>query len=414
MFSETVIEYASNPYILAGISILLAYWASAKLQPVIILLSQQKNLMDEPEARSSHVLRVPTYGGVAMFIVFSILVLSLTGFVGVPQESLNQGMSLIAAISILFFLGIKDDMVGLAPTKKFLGQLLAACLVIFIGGMRIESLDGIFGIGQLPYMVSILFSIFVYLLMVNAYNLIDGIDGLAGVIAIISTLIFGWFFLVDGNTAMAIISFVLVGTVLGFLRFNLSDTRKLFMGDSGSLFIGFLLAYQAIAFLNANQLGNSQAFVSNAPVIVLTIFSFPLLDTLRVFALRAIRGRSPFSPDRNHIHHHLIDKGMAHKQATTLIATKSLLMITVAWMLQDIAIHVHLLFMVALGFVIYLIDLAFRRRITTSPVYEIHEPKADEATTAPRQEHPPKAVVRPADQAKKRAESLRETATAGD
>ncbi|MEJ2163646.1 MAG: MraY family glycosyltransferase [Robiginitalea sp.] len=411
MFSETVIAYASNPYVLAGISILLAYWASVRLQPVIILLSREKNLMDEPEGRSSHHYRVPTYGGVAMFIVFSILVLSLTSFVGFPEEDLNQGMSLIAAISILFFLGIKDDMVGLAPSKKFLGQLLAACLVIFIGGMRIESLDGIFGVGQMPYYASVLFSIFVYMLMVNAYNLIDGIDGLAGVIALVSSLIFGLFFLVVGNTAMALVSFVLVGTVLGFLRFNLSDTRKLFMGDSGSLFIGFLMAFQAIAFLNANQAGDPAALVSNAPVIVLTIFSFPLIDTLRVFALRAIRGRSPFSPDRNHIHHHLLDKGMGHKQATVLIANKVLLMITIAWMLQDISVHLHLLSMVTLGFVIYLIDLAFRRRIIAH-VYEINEPKEEAKPTPPGRST--RAVVRPAHKAKERAEGVRETATAGD
>lgn len=412
MLSEKVIEYLSNPYLLGGLSAVLAYWASSRLQPVIILLSHQKNLMDEPEERSSHFYRVPTYGGAAIFIVFSVLVMSLSSFVGFPEGELNQVLSLMAAVSILFFLGIKDDMVGLAPSKKFIGQLLAACLVVFIGGMRIESLDGIFGVGQLPYLVSVVFSIFVYMLMINALNLIDGIDGLAGTMALIASLIFGWFFMVDGNTAMAIVSFVLVGTLLGFLRFNLSETKKLFMGDSGSLFIGFLLAYQAVVFLNANQSASGDTFVSNAPVIVLSIFSFPLLDTLRVFTLRALRGRSPFSPDRNHIHHHLLDRGMGHKQATTLLATKSLLMITVGWMLQDIPIHYHLLCMVSLGFLIYLIDLAFRRRATTTP-YEFNETNADEVIQRPR-EAKPHAVVRPPHKTEKRAEGIRETATAGD
>ena len=412
MLSDKVIEYLANPYVLAGISGVLAYWASSKLQPVIILLSKQKNLMDEPEDRSSHHYRVPTYGGAAIFIVFSILVMSLSGFVGFPENDLNKVLSLMAALSILFFLGIKDDMVGLAPSKKFIGQLLATSLVIFIGGVRIESLDGIFGVGQLPYSVSVVFSIFVYMLMVNAYNLIDGIDGLAGAIALISSVIFGWFFLADGNTAMAIVSFVLTGTLFGFLRFNLSETRKLFMGDSGSLFIGFLLAYQAVVFLNANQASNPDALISNAPVIVLSIFSFPLLDTLRVFTLRALRGRSPFSPDRNHIHHHLLNRGMGHKQATTLIATKSLLMITVAWMLQDMPIHYHLLCMVSLGFIIYLIDLAFQRRTTTSP-YELNDSKADDVADRPR-EAGPNAMVRPPHKTEKRAKGIRETAAAGD
>ena len=412
MFLETLLEFKSNPFVLVGISTLLSYWASVRLQPVVILLSRQKNLMDEPGERSSHKQRVPTYGGVAMFIAFTILVLSLISFVGFPPEDLNIVLSLMAAISILFFLGIKDDLIGLMPSRKFIGQLLAASLVIFIGDIRIESLDGIFGIGELPYTVSVLFSIFVYLLMTNAYNLIDGIDGLAGTIGVLSSLIFGFFFLMDGSTAMAIVSFVLTGTLLGFLRFNLSDARKLFMGDSGSLFIGFLLAFQAIVFLNANLIQNPPSLVSNAPVLVLSIFSFPLIDTLRVFTLRALKGLSPFSPDRNHIHHHLLDKGLDHKQATTLIAAKSLLIITISWMLQDISIHIHLFTMMVLGFVIYLVDLAFRRRLA-KVVNETNDPKADEATpTLTKLE--PKAMVRPADQTEKRAESVRETAAVGD
>ena len=329
MLSETVLAYASNPYVLAGLCLVIAYWASTRLQPVLILLSHKKNLMDEPEDRSSHTFSVPTYGGVPIFITFSIMVLGLATFLDVSHESLEQTCAVLAGITILFFLGVKDDMVGLDPAKKFIGQLLAATVVVFLADVRIESMEGIFGVGELPYAVSVVFTIFVFMLMVNAYNLIDGIDGLAGMTAIIASLVFGAYFLVVGDLSMATMSFVLVGALIGFLRFNLSDSKKIFMGDSGSLFIGFLLAFQAVQFLSSNLGQQPGPVLSNAPVIVLTVLSFPLMDTLRSFVIRAARGRSPFAPDRNHIHHRLLQMGMSHKQATGLISLKVILLTAV-------------------------------------------------------------------------------------
>ena len=132
MFSEKITFILSNPYVIAGFAIALAYWASSRLQPVIILLSQEKNLMDEPEERSSHAYRVPTYGGAAIFIVVSVLVMSLISLVGFAEGEISGILALMAGISILFFLGIKDDMIGLDPTKKFIGQLLATFIVVVL------------------------------------------------------------------------------------------------------------------------------------------------------------------------------------------------------------------------------------------------------------------------------------------
>ena len=414
MFSETIFEYLSNPFLVAAFSAILAYWACSRIQPVIILLSREKNLMDEPEERSSHEFRVPTYGGAAIFFVFSVLVMSMACLLGFTEIELNQVLALMAAISVLFFLGIKDDMIGLDPTKKFVGQLIASIIVVVLADVRILSLEGIFGIGQLPYMGSVLFSIFVFMLMVNAYNLIDGIDGLAGAIVTIASAVFGAFFLGVGATPVAVISFVLIGAMLGFLRFNLSHKRKIFMGDSGSLFIGFLLAYQAIMFLNINLTAAQGPVLDNAPVIVLTVLSYPLMDTLRVFFLRAIRGRSPFSPDRNHIHHRLLDLGMSHKQATALLSLKTILLIAVCWNMQETPIHIHLVSMLVMGFVLYLGILAMRRnKIRTIDPIQIKEPNVDEGIHASR-EIKPKPLVRAPYQAEKRTEDIRETATAGD
>ncbi|MDM9631158.1 MraY family glycosyltransferase [Robiginitalea aurantiaca] len=413
MLTENLTSFLTNPYLIAGGAMLLAYWASSRLQPVIILLSQEKNLMDEPEARSSHSYRVPTYGGAGIFIVVSVLVMSLVCLVGIGDGTLSNILALMAAISILFFLGIKDDMIGLDPTKKFIGQLLAAFIVIVLADVRIESLEGIFGVGQLPYWVSIVFTFFVFLLVINAYNLIDGIDGLAGSVALVASLVFGAFFLFAGNIALSIVSFVLAGALIGFLKYNLSHATKIFMGDSGSLFIGFLLAYQAVSFLKVNADAAAEPILSNAPVIVLTILAFPLLDTLRVFMLRAFKGHSPFSPDRNHLHHRLLDLGLSHGHATLLIVLKTVLLIAVCWKMQDIPIHLHLICMLIMGFALFLGPLVLKKNKAMSPVNPIYEKKADDAQTKSPQSQP-NALVRPPYQTEKRNKSIPETAATGD
>jgi UDP-N-acetylmuramyl pentapeptide phosphotransferase/UDP-N-acetylglucosamine-1-phosphate transferase len=355
MLPETVMSFFQNPYLLVLLAAVAACWLSVKIYPVIIMMAQKKNLMDEPGERSVHEYLVPSYGGAGIFIAFSVLTMSLACLGNCSSEQLGQMLGLMAAVCILFFMGIKGDMIGLDPKKKFISQLLAAGIVILITGVRIESLDGIFGIGPLPYWASVAFTFFVFLLVGNAYNLIDGIDGLAGTIALIACVVFGGFFLVSGNFPMAIASFVLVGALLGFMRFNLSYTKRLFMGDSGSLFLGFLLAYQAVVFLNLNQSENPNAILSNAPVIVLSVLSFPLLDTLRVFILRAREGRSPFSPDRKHIHHRFLAKGLDHKQTTALISLKTLLILAVCWVLQDISINLHLFLILGLAFFVFFV-----------------------------------------------------------
>lgn len=413
MLSENLISFLSNPYLIAGLATVLAFWASSRLQPVIILLSQEKNLMDEPEERSSHSRRVPTYGGAAIFIVVSVLVMSLESLVGFADGEINNVLALMAGISILFFLGIKDDMIGLDPTKKFIGELIAAFIVIVLADIRIESLEGIFGVGLLPYWVSVAFTFFVFLLVINAYNLIDGIDGLAGSVALIASLVFGAFFLVAGNIELSIVSFVLSGALIGFLKYNLSHTKKIFMGDSGSLFIGFLLAYQAVAFLKTNALATPEPILSNAPVIVLTVLAFPLLDTLRVFILRALKGRSPFSPDRNHLHHRLLDLGLSHSHATLLISLKTVLLIAVCWKMQEIPIHLHLGCMLLMGFALFLGPLIIRKSKVTSPVAAIDEKKEDEVKSKLRQSQP-NAMVRPPYQTEKRNKGIPETASTGD
>ncbi|MGB5664957.1 MraY family glycosyltransferase, partial [Eudoraea sp.] len=313
-------DFMLNPYILAFLGGLLAFVLANRIIPVIIYTVRVKNLMDEPGDRSAHSTKTPTLGGVGMFVAFAVSLLLFGILVGLERPDLVKLLSLILATIILVFLGIKDDLIALAARKKFLGQLISTSIVIFLTDVRITSFEGLLGIGELPYLVSVLFTVFVFILVINAFNLIDGIDGLAGAVGIIASFSFGLFFLLNNDFLMVLVSFTLIGAISAFLRYNLSATQKLFMGDSGSMVIGYLLAYQGIRFLELNLSEASTFTISNGPVLLLAVLSFPLLDTLRVFIIRAKDRRSPFDADRNHIHHRLLSLGFSHKQATIMLS----------------------------------------------------------------------------------------------
>ncbi len=331
----------------------MAFVLAYKMNPVIIYTARVKNLMDEPGDRSAHSDKTPTLGGVGMFAAFVVSLILFGVVVGLERPDLVKLLSLVLATIILMFLGLKDDLIALAPKKKFLGQLIASGIVIFLTDIRITSLEGLLGVGELPYLVSVVFTVFVFLLVINSFNLIDGIDGLAGTIGIIASLSFGIFFLLNNNYLLALISFSLIGATIGFLIYNLSDSNKLFMGDSGSMFVGYLLAYQGISFLGLNADVTSVFTVPNAPILLLAILSFPLLDTLRVFVIRARERRSPFSADNNHIHHRLLERGLSHKQATILLAIVNILVIELALLVKDLEINIQLVVVTLLGSLLY-------------------------------------------------------------
>lgn len=344
----------TNTYLLVCAAILTPVLLSLRMYPVIIHLVKSKNLMDEPIDRSMHTAKTPTLGGVGIFITFALTLISLGMVLGLSQTDLIKLLSVIAASITLMFLGIKDDLLGLAPKKKFLVQAIASIMAIILGDMRILSFEGIFGFEELPYYISVVFTLFVFLLIINAFNLIDGLDGLAGSVALLSSLSFGTFFFINERYLFVLISFVLIGAILGFLRYNLSPQRKIFMGDSGSMFIGFLLAFQAVGFLSYNSIIEHPVTNIEAPIMGMAILSYPLLDTLRVFAIRISQKRSPFRADRNHIHHRLLNLGLTHKKTTLVIATLNIVIITLAFLIRDLYIHVQLYIMVLAVPLIYI------------------------------------------------------------
>ncbi len=301
--------------------------------PVIIYVAHRKQLMDVPGDRSVHQRRVPTLGGVGVFIGFCV---ALT-FLGFAVPSL-QLISLLGSLILLFFIGVEDDLLVISPRKKFVVQLIAALHVILVAGVRINSFFGLFGVHTLPYWFSVVFSLFVFVLIINAYNLIDGIDGLAGGLGLSTSIFFAVFFLFNGEQGLALISLALIGALCSFLYYNFSNKRKIFMGDTGSLLIGFLLAFQGISFLK-EQAAFPTYYIVNAPVFVLAVLSFPFIDTLRVFLVRVLKGRSPFLADKNHIHHRLLILGFKHWQITVMVAVFGASVVCVAFVTRSLDIH---------------------------------------------------------------------------
>lgn len=303
------------------VSAIVACATSITAIPVIIKISRLKNLMADPGERSSHITKTPTLGGVAIFASTLISYFLWEN----PDEGQLIHLS-ISAIVILFFLGVKDDILVLSPKKKMFVQVAVSALVVILADLRIEHLFGIFGINEVPYILSLPLTVFIFIALINAINLIDGIDGLAGGIGMIAGGMFGLWFFLNGHFAMACLAASMSGSLFGFLRFNYSKTSKIFMGDTGSLIVGFLLSMFALKFiqLNIEYRFNPNASFS-APILAIVVLIVPIFDTLRVFIVRLKDKKSPFIGDRNHLHHILIDSGLSHFQTSVILWTFTLI-----------------------------------------------------------------------------------------
>lgn len=304
------------------LAFLVACFVSVVSIPVIIKISELKSLMEKPGERRAHTTPTPTFGGIG---IYAAILIAYFLWPSIDQTDVYRTDLSVAGMTILFFIGIKDDLVGIDPNKKILFQVLAAMILIFFGDLRVDYLYGMFGLHHIDQFFSILLTCFIFIALTNAINLIDGIDGLAGGIATIASGTFGAWFLLTNHFTMACLAFTLTGALLGFLRFNFSKTSKIFMGNTGSLIIGFMLAFFAVRFvsLNASYRFDPTSFF-NAPIIAIVILIVPIFDTLRVFLVRILAGRSPFSADRNHMHHILLDNGLSHAQATAVLCGASL------------------------------------------------------------------------------------------
>jgi UDP-N-acetylmuramyl pentapeptide phosphotransferase/UDP-N-acetylglucosamine-1-phosphate transferase len=307
------------------LSLILAFFVVFISIPSIVTVAHQKHLYDEPGKRKSHNHSVPNLGGVA---IFAGLVIATGLFANIAET--RELMPVLVAIVVIFFIGIKDDILIIAPDKKLYGEIVAALIIVIVGDMRFTSLHGFMGIYEINYVPSILLTSFVVVVLTNAFNLIDGIDGLASGIGMLVSLTFGTWFYLAGFHNYAILAAALFGSLAAFFGFNVfGHKNKIFMGDTGSLILGLIMSVLVIKFNEANITYKGTYYIESAPAVSFGILIVPLFDTMRVFILRLLRGQSPFHPDRNHLHHRVLQLGLTHLGSTMLISIVNVLIIVV-------------------------------------------------------------------------------------
>ena len=311
-----------------SLAVALSFVVTHVTIPAVIRVAREKHLLEEPNNRSSHFQKTPSLGGIAIFASLAIVFLLIAHFYPAASDTFYL---ILPPLIILFFIGLKDDILVIDPQKKLAAQIIAASLTIACADIRIGSLFGLFGVHELPYFVSFVLSLFIFVVVINAYNLIDGIDGLAGSLGIVAAASFGVYFYLTEIGWAVVLSATLIGSLASFLFFNHSRHSKVFMGDSGSLVVGFVLAVLAVAFIQINEASHAY-HVPNAPTVAIVVLAIPLFDALRVFSQRILAGYAPFRADRNHIHHFIIDGGFSHRRASALLASLSLVVIALGFL----------------------------------------------------------------------------------
>lgn len=338
------------------LSFLWAFMISVFAIPSIVRVAHVKNLLDEPNFRTVHASLTPRLGGLAIFAGF----MSAITIFGDLTISIQR---VLAGCMVLFFIGLKDDIISISVFKKFFVQVLASGIIMFIGDIRITSFQGFMGIYELEAGISYGVTFLVVVGITNAINLIDGLDGLAGTIITIIALVFGYYFYLSSSPVFhpyAKVAICLVGGIVGFLRYNVHKAI-IFMGDTGSLVCGFLVAVLAIQFIEMQS-------VEAAPSVAVATLIVPVFDTARVFAVRILRGQSPFSPDKNHIHHILMRTGLSQIQTVLCLAVFNIFSVALVVKFSTLGDNILLAMLIAIfaasSVVLELVDRKHRKSVS--------------------------------------------------
>ena len=325
-------DMMEKDFVAPSLTFIFAFAITYAIVPAIINFSRAKKLFDKPTARKQHRMRISSLGGVAIFagMLLPFLIFNST-------RSHFPVSALLVALIVLFYVGVKDDLYPLSPVKKFLGQSLSAAAIVFLGDLRIESLYGFLGIDELPYVLSVGLTIFFFVALINAFNFIDGIDGLCSSLTLVISLTYAWCFSKMDQEVFVMLSVALAGAHLAFLRFNLVNA-KIFMGDNGSMIVGFMLSVLTISFIQINGRAGYEGLMPHVDAITfcMALLFVPLFDMVRVVFLRVFIMRvSPTHADRNHIHHKLLNTGMADAAASVTLATTTVFLAFIAYSLKD-------------------------------------------------------------------------------
>jgi len=293
--------------------------------PPVIFMVKRFKLFDRPNARKEHTVPTPTFGGIAIFAGMMTSLVFWFRFNSHPAT-----ITFLLSMILLSGVGIMDDLKDLAARYKLVIEAGLASMLA-VAGIRITSFGGLFGIYELHIVAQYIITVVAIVGITNAFNLIDGIVGLAGGLGFMSLVTLGIFLTLSKDLNYALIAFALAGALLGFLYFNFNPAR-IFMGDTGSLMLGFIIAVLCVQLMKVNMI-NAIPVVPNIYVFTLGIVLIPVFDTLRVFGVRIWKGRSPFSADKTHIHHLVTNKGFSHGFAARIICIfHGFILILVYWM----------------------------------------------------------------------------------
>ncbi|HNX87565.1 MAG TPA: MraY family glycosyltransferase [Paludibacteraceae bacterium] len=336
--------FKTHPYFVSIISFTIGYL----FMPLVIEVARKYNFVVSPNKRTSHNGDIPNIGGINIFVsfLFTVFLFSYNVFSEIQFS--------ILGLFIILIVGFIDDLIDIKASWKLIGELIAAFFLIILADLRISNFHGFLGIYELPLFFSYVISFFVFIVIVNSLNLIDGVDGLASGLGILYSLFFAVYFLLSGHFELSVSSFAMFGSLVVFFYYNVfSNKRKIFMGDSGSLLLGYMINLFVFSFLEMNAKHDvpPQLFIKAAPAVAISLLIVPLFDTVRVMVTRVKKGYSPFRADKNHVHHLLLSLGLKHKDVSFVLMGITIGFIIVGLIFRNIPNGV----LVAIDFVFCLI-----------------------------------------------------------
>ncbi|MBR4995928.1 MAG: undecaprenyl/decaprenyl-phosphate alpha-N-acetylglucosaminyl 1-phosphate transferase [Alistipes sp.] len=352
---------------IALLPILVAAVTVFMIHPTLVKVALLKQIVDNPNARKLNKTPIPVLGGVGVFfgIMFSMAV------AGYYFSDLDTPVNVILAMLLLLYTGVGDDILDLSPMLRFAMQIFAVCLIMFLGGVYIDNFHGIWGIYDLPKIVAGGLTVFSCVGIINALNLIDGVDGLCSGYGIFASLLFAFCFVRIGDVEYSLLAFSMFGALVPFVIHNVFGHKtKMFLGDGGSLVIGFLCALFVTRIIQTG----SDVVTGSTVSFTLAVLSIPVFDTVRVMLARIAQRRSPFSPDKTHLHHMFISLGFSHVITTINILILNGLVV-VAWHMCNVlntTVETQLYVTAAAAFIVtwglyYTVDII---RLKNAALYE--------------------------------------------
>ena len=366
----------TNPSLFIIVPLVVALLAVGWVHPSWVLMAAMKMIVDNPDARKLQKEPIPILGGVAVMFG-AVLGISCTAVF--PETVFNDTIVLIIAVMmVMLYTGTMDDILELTPRLRFLIEIMSVCALIFVGGFRLDDLHGLWGVSVLPDWVAVPLTVFACVGIINAMNLIDGVDGLSSGFCITACAIFSAVFFKAGDMMMFILSMALIGALIPFFMHNVFGERsKMFIGDGGTLVMGAVMSIFVVRVLGVGspvaQFWDQSHAGMSAVAFTLAVLCVPVFDTLRVMVTRMLQGRSPFHPDKTHLHHMFIDLGFSHVGTTFSIILLNLTVVAVWWASVsmgcslDVQLYVVILFGSLFTIFLYPAVAAAKRR--NAPLY---------------------------------------------